>query len=135
MGDSGSVAWNFETKGFIILKSGHMQKAQKYGQDDVYVQLNREEVMMSLMEIEGILDILESDLDGIEGLEVYTEYSDLAKVRDRILELGYVIEEASIIKEPRILKSLSGTDLEKAHDALERIEDHDDVQNVWSDLE
>src|SRR5690606_20234304 len=69
LGESGSVAWNFDTKGLIILKSGHMQKAQKYGQEDIYVPLNREEVMMSLMEIEGILDILESDLDGVEGLE------------------------------------------------------------------
>ena len=135
MGDSGSVAWNFDVKGLIILKAGHMQKAQKYGQDDIYVPLNREEVMMSLMEIEDILDILEVDLDGIEGLEVYTEYNNLAKVRDSIIDLGYVVQEASIIKEPKILKSLSGEELEKAHTALERIEDHDDVQNVWSDLE
>ena len=135
MGDSGSVSWNFDVKGLIILRAGHMQKAQKYGQEDVYVALNREEVMMSLMEIDCILDIIESDLEGVEGLEVYTEYNNLAKVRDAISKLGYVIEDASIIKEPKILKSLKDTELEKAQSALERIEDHDDVQNVWSDLE
>ncbi|PKN03007.1 YebC/PmpR family DNA-binding transcriptional regulator [Candidatus Dojkabacteria bacterium HGW-Dojkabacteria-1] len=134
MGDSGSVSWNFDTKGLIVLRAGHMKKAEKFGQEDTYESENREEVMMSLMEVDGILDIYETELDGMEGLEVYTEYNNLAKVRDSISSLGYVIEDASIIKEPKNLKSLSGTELEKAKDALERLEDNDDVQNVWSDL-
>ena len=134
MGDSGSVSWNFETKGLIVVRSGHMKKGEKYGQDDIYEAEDRESVMMTLMEIDGIVDIFETDLEGIEGLEVYTEYNNLAKVRDSISSLGYVIEDASIIKEPKNLKSLSGTELEKAKDALERLEDNDDVQNVWSDI-
>jgi len=134
MGDSGSVSWNFETKGLIIVKAGHMKKAEKYGQEDTYEGENRDEVMMTLMEIDGIVDIFETDLDGIEGLEVYTEYNNLAKVRDSISALGYVIEDASIIKEPKNLKSLSGSELEKAQSAIERLEDNDDVQNVWSDM-
>jgi len=134
MGDSGSVSWNFETKGLIVVKSGHMKKAEKYGQEDIYEAERRDEVMMTLMEIDGILDIFETDLDGTEGLEVYTEYNNLAKVRDSISSLGYVIEEASIIKEPKNLKILSGSELEKARDAIEKLEDNDDVQNVWSDM-
>jgi YebC/PmpR family DNA-binding regulatory protein len=135
MGESGSVSWNFEPKGLIVIKSGHMQKSAKYGQEDEYIAEDREEVMMVLMELENILDIQEVDIDGVEGLEIYTEYSNLAKVRDEISKLGYVIEEAQIIKEPKMSKKVSEKDLEKAQDALERLEDHDDVQNVWSDLE
>lgn len=134
MGDSGSVSWNFETKGLIVIRSGHMKKAEKFGQEDIYEAENREEVMMILMEIEGIEDIFETDLDGIDGLEIYTEYNNLAKVRDSITKLGYVIEEATIIREAKNLKSLSGSELEKAENAIEEIEDNDDVQNVWSDL-
>ena len=135
MGDSGSVSWNFETKGLVVVKSGHMKKGEKYGQEDIYEAEDRENVMMTLMEIDGILDIYETDLDGIEGLEVYTEYNNLAKVRDSISSLGYVIEDASIIKEPKNLKSLSESELEKAQIAIEKLEDNDDVQNVWSDIE
>lgn len=135
MGDSGSVSWNFDTKGLIVIKSGHMKEAQKYGQESEYVALDREEVMMSLMEVDGILDISEVDIDGVEGLEIYTQYNDLARVRDEISKLGYVVVEAEIIKEAKMYKKLEGSELEKAKDALERLEDNDDVQNVWSDLE
>jgi YebC/PmpR family DNA-binding regulatory protein len=135
MGDEGSVSWNFDTKGLVIVKAGHMQKSEKYGQEDIFVPDNREEVMMNIMEIDDIMDIQEVDLDGVEGLEIYTKYNDLAKVRDAISKLGYVLDEATIIKEPKMFKTLTDTQLEKAKSALESFEDHDDVQNVWSDLE
>ncbi|HBB64471.1 hypothetical protein A3K02_00225 [candidate division WS6 bacterium RIFOXYD1_FULL_33_8] len=134
LGDSGSVSWNFETKGYIAVKCGHMQKSEKYGQEDIFVAESRDEVTMALMDIEGVLDINEIDIDGIEGLEIYTNYNTLSKVRDSILKLGYVVEEAEIIKEPKMTKELSGEKLEKAQSALETLDDHDDVQSVWSDL-
>jgi len=87
------------------------------------------------MDIKGVEDIKEVDLDGIEGIEVYTKFTDLAHVRDEIEKLGYVIEEADIIKEPKVTKQLSGNDFVKAQEGLERLDDHDDVQNVWSNLE
>lgn len=135
MGDTGSVSWNFDVKGLILVKSGHMQEIEKFGAEDVFVADDREKVMMELMDIEGIEDIKEIDLDGIEGLEIYTQFTDLARVRNKISELGYLIEEADIVKEPKITKPLSGKEFEKIQDALERIDDHDDVQSVWSDLE
>jgi YebC/PmpR family DNA-binding regulatory protein len=134
MGDSGSVSWNFDAKGLIVVKSGHMQKSKKYGQDDEYVKEIREDVMMKIMDIEGIEDIQEISLNGAEGLEVFTDYAQLTRVRDDISELGYVVEQADIVKEPKIMKKLPKEILEKAKNALERIEDYDDVQNVWSDL-
>lgn len=112
-----------------------MEKTEKFGAEDEYVKENRDEVMIKLMDIEGVEDIKEVDLDGVEGVEVYTQFSDLAKVRDSISDLGYVIEEADIIKEPKVTKSLSESDLEKVQNGLEKLDDHDDVQNVWSNLE
>jgi len=135
LAENGSVSWNFDTKGLIILRSGHMEKAEKFGAEDKYVKENREEVMMKLMDIEGVQDMKEVDLDGVEGIEVYTKFTDLAHVRDEIAKLGYVIEEADIIKEPKVTKQLSGNDFVKAQEGLERLDDHDDVQNVWSNLE
>jgi len=135
LGESGSVSWNFDIRGYIVLRSGHMEKAQKYGADDKYVPEDREEVMMNIIDIEGVDDIKEIDLDGVEGVEVYTSYSSLIQVRDAISKMGYVIEEAEIVKEAKIKKNLSGKDLEKIEAALERIEEMDDVQNIWTDLE
>jgi transcriptional/translational regulatory protein YebC/TACO1 len=90
---------------------------------------------MKLMDIKGVEDIKEVDLDGIEGIEVYTKFTDLAHVRDEIEKLGYVIEEADIIKEPKVTKQLSGSDFVRAQEGLEKLDDHNDVQNVWSNLE
>ena len=134
MGESGSVGWNFEIKGYIVIKCGHMQESEKFGGEDIYVEDDVEEVMLKIMEIEGVLDIEEIDLDGVKGLEIYTEYSSLASVRDRISELGYVLVEAELIKEAKTLKELTGEELKKVKDSIERIEDNDDVQSVWSNL-
>ena len=135
MGDSGSVSWNFDTRGYILLKTGHMVKSEKYGEDDKYVKDDRECVMMELMDIDGIEDIKEIDIDGVEGLEIYTPYTSLTKVRDSISKLGYVVIEAEIVKEPKMKKELSEKELERVENAIEKIEENDDVQNVWSDIE
>jgi len=135
MGEEGSVAWNFDLKGLILIKCGHMEKAEKFGGDDKFVKDDTEEVMLKIMEIEGVLDIQETDLNGTSGLEIYTDYRDWGKVRDEINKLGYVVKEAGIIKEAKTFKKLDGKELEKAQAALETLEDNDDVQEVWSNLE
>jgi YebC/PmpR family DNA-binding regulatory protein len=135
MGTEGSVSWNFDIKGLIVIKCGHMEKAEKYGDDDKFVKDDVEEVMLNIMEIEGVLDIDEVDLNGTKGLEIYTGYRDWGKVRDEVSKLGYVLKEAGIVKEAKTLKELKGEELEKAREVLERLEEHDDVQEVWSNLE
>jgi len=130
MGESGSVSWNFDIKGLVIIKCGHMEKSEKFGEGDKFVEDDLEEVMLNIMEIDGVLDIQDADIEGVKGLEVYTEYSKLASVRDSISELGYVLVEAEIIKEAKMLKELDEKELEKAREGIERIEDNDDVQRV-----
>lgn len=134
MGTEGSVGWNFDVKGLIVIKAGHMEKADKFGEDDKFVEDDVEEVMLNIMEIDGILDIQEIDLDGSKGLEIYTEYGVWGRVRDEVAKLSYVLKDAGIIKEAKTIKNLEGEDLEKAKKALETLEEHDDVQEVWSNL-
>jgi YebC/PmpR family DNA-binding regulatory protein len=134
MGTEGSVSWNFDIKGYILVKCGHMEKAKKYGEDDVFVPEDVEEVMLKIMELEGVLDIQEVDLNGVKGLEIYTEYDKLMSVRDGIDKMNYIIKEAELIKEAKIKKELKEGELEKVEKALEKLEDNDDVQSVWSDL-
>ena len=135
MGDSGSVSWNFDTKGYLEILCGHMEKSPKYGESDIYVEDNPEEVELAVMDLHGVLDIHDFQEDGKNGLAIYTEYDSFGAVRDAINDLGYVLQEAELIKEAKMLKKLNGTELEKANEAIERLEENDDVQNVWSDLE
>lgn len=135
IGDSGSVSWNFETKGYIEILSGHMEKSPKFGEPDIFVAEDQEEVMLAIMDLEGVLDIEETDVDGKKGFAIYTKYDSLGDIRDRLEKMNLVIKEAELIKEANIKKSLSNTELERATSALEKLEENDDVQNVWSDLE
>lgn len=134
LGDNGSVSWNFETKGLVVLKAGHMEKAEKYGDDDIFISEDMEEVMMKIIDLEGVVDMEEIDIDGDKGLEIYTEYSKMASVRDSVAEFGYVLKEASLIKEAKIEKTLVAPDLDRARTAIEKLEDYTDTQDVWTDL-
>lgn len=135
LGDPNSVSWNFDVKGKIDVKAGHTEKAEKYGEDDKFVEDDRDQVMMELMDISGILDIREIDMDGVKGVEVITEFKDMARVRDEIgKKLPYVIDDAYIIKIAKNKKKLEGEELEKVQRVLEKFESYDDVQSVWSDL-
>jgi YebC/PmpR family DNA-binding regulatory protein len=136
LGESGSVSWNFDVKGKIDVKAGHKEESEKYGGEDKFIKDDVDQVMMDLMDIDGILDIREKDIDGVAGVEVITEFKDMTKVRDSIAnDLPYVIDDASIIKIAKNKKKLEGDALERVEKVIERFEDRDDVQNVWSDLE
>jgi YebC/PmpR family DNA-binding regulatory protein len=132
LAEAGAVSWNFDVKGYINVKPGKMHKSEKYGEEDYYVEENKDEVTMALMDIEGIKDIQ----DGEEAsLDVYTDFKDLAKVRDAITNLGFVVTKAQIAKLPKLTKKLEGEEYEKAINALEQIEEYDDVQYIWTDLD
>jgi len=136
LGEAGSVSWNFDIKGEIDVRSGHKEKAEKYGDDDKFVEDDRDQVMMELIDIEGILDIREKDIDGLKGVEVFTEFKDMARVRDEIgKKLPYIIDNAYIIKIAKNKKKLEGEALEKVEKAIEKFEERDDVQDVWTDLD
>lgn len=135
MGDAGSVMWNFETKGYFEILCGHMQKSAKFGDADIYVEDNPEEVELNIMDLPGVLDIHEYEEDGKMALAIYSGYDSFGAVRDGINKLGYVLKEAELVKEANVLKSVTDEEREKVDAAIEKFEDSDDVQNVWSDLE
>jgi YebC/PmpR family DNA-binding regulatory protein len=135
MGDAGSVMWNFETKGYFEILCGHMEKSAKFGDADIYVEDNPEEVELNIMDLPGVLDIHEYEEDGKMALAIYSGYDSFGAVRDGINKLGYVLKEAELVKEANVLKSVTDEEREKVDAAIEKFEDSDDVQNVWSDLE
>ena len=86
IGAQGSVAWQFNTKGQILVERDR---------DDLA------EVMMAAID-SGAEDVRES----AEGLEVYTRIEDLQKTKDVLQKAGAKIAQSEIIKE-----SSQGTDL------------------------
>ena len=85
IGAQGSVAWQFSTKGQILVER----------------DANLDKLELAAIDA-GAQDVRESE----EGLEVYTQVSDLQKIRQTLDEAGAKIARAEIIQE-----SSQGTDL------------------------
>lgn len=115
MGESGSVAWQFDPKGYITLSTAGKD------QDDIF---------------EAALQVGADDIEFSDGIaEVYTEASDLKIVQDAFALRGYKIEDAELIMQPRVLIALDAKETESVMNLIENLEDLDDVTSVYSNLE
>lgn len=115
LGEVNSVAWMFEKKGQILIPGSGVSEDR-------------------LMEIalEAGADDLQSD-DG--DFEVRTAPSVLAAVREALEKAGIVPSEASVVMEPQNVVRLEGKKAQQCLKLLEVLEDQDDVQHVYANLE
>jgi YebC/PmpR family DNA-binding regulatory protein len=111
---SGSVAWQFEQRGVILLEAGG----------------DPEEI--ELMAIDAGAD----DVDATgEQVEVYTKPTDLEAVRRSLESAGVKIESAELAMHPTNTVELDASKARQALRLVELLEDHDDVQRVTANFE
>ena len=106
---SGSTAWQFASKGVIVL-SGADEAAQ-----ELAIELGAED--------------LEFEAD---TLTIYTEASELYTVLEGLQASGYEPDLHQLTKLPQTETALGTADAEKVERFLEALEELDDVQNVYS---
>lgn len=115
MGESGSVGWMFANRGVITINTD--------GKDPDEV---------ALMAIDaGAADVEESD--GV--LEAYTEPQDLKAVEDAVRAQGFDVDEASLRYVASTPVELEQQQTIQVLRLIEKLEDLDDVQQVYSNLE
>jgi len=115
LGTDGSVSYMFKRKGLIVLENA-------YDEDKV------------MEEVLG-LDILDMEI-GEEDITIYTEPDKFLSVKDELDKLGYdkyLVSEVTFIPDNYI--SLDEENTEKAMALIEALEDLDDVQNVYHNLD
>lgn len=110
----GAVSFNFENKGFLLVEKIP----------------NSEEQILQLIDL-GIEDIEETD----DGIEVYVSPEKLGDIRKEIEEKGFNIKEIELYMKPKTYQSLEGNEAKKALDFLEVLDENDDVQSVYSNLD
>ena len=111
----GSVSFNFEQKGFMLVKK----------------TANVEGEMLKLIEA-GVEDIQESD----DGIEVYTAPDKLGVIRKKLEAEGVEIVSTELYLHPKNLLTIAGMDAAKrAMNFLEGLEENEDVQKVFSNLD
>ncbi len=114
LGESGSVAWMFDGVGMLVVDPAGRS----------------EDAMTEAALVDGVVDV-----DFGQPTDVYTEPAALAKVREALRASGVKISDLYLGARAKQKLTLQGEDLTAALNFLETLEDHEDVQRVFSNLE
>ncbi|NOZ71323.1 MAG: YebC/PmpR family DNA-binding transcriptional regulator [Chloroflexi bacterium] len=115
MANAGAVAWQFDRKGQIIVKTEGLDEEELF-----------------LVAVDAGAEDVEWNDDGTA--EIITEATALAAVRDALNENGIAIESAELTMVPKSEIELPPQEAIKVMNLLESLEDLDDVQRVHSNL-
>ena len=116
LGQSGSVSYLFSQKGILLLESERFDEEQLM--EDVFAA--------------GAEDF---DMDG-QICEIETGPNDVHEVSEALTAKGYTVSSAEVEYVPSTRSALSAEeDLKNFALLLEHLEEDDDVQNVWHNLE
>jgi len=115
LGETGSVAWMFDRKGIISLPC----------------QGKSEEELMNIVLENGGEDLQFED----DYFEVQTGLETFEPVRKALVASNISIENASLQWIAKNTVKVSGDDAEKVMKLIEAMEDNDDVQNVYSNVD
>jgi YebC/PmpR family DNA-binding regulatory protein len=115
LGESGSVAWQFDNKGLIALE---------------VKDADPEEIALIAIDA-GADDVRVVDT----FVEVYTGPTDLDRVRRELADAGLTVASAELAMLPKNTTPLDEKVATQALKLLDQIEDLDDVQKVYSNAE
>jgi YebC/PmpR family DNA-binding regulatory protein len=115
LGENGSVSYMFKRKGVIAYS------ADQYSEDQILEQALEA----------GAEDVATQG----EAIEVTTEPEDFETVLETMQAAGFDHESASIAKIPDATVSLDAEGTRKALKLIETLDDHDDVQEVSTNLD
>jgi len=116
LGESGCVGWLFERKGVIIIDKSKVK--------------DEEEFMLDVIDA-GAEDIEEED----DFYEIKVLPSEFMKVKENLEKNDLEIKSGEIAFVPKSTVKLSREDAAKALRLINYLDEHDDVQNVYSNIE
>ncbi len=114
LGESGSVSWMFEKLGMIRASNG---------------QISEDELLEKLIE-HDIKDITKEE----ELFSISCDPKSLETIKQAVKNASLTIESAELEWVAKTPMDLSDDQVEKALQFLEALQDHDDVQNVYTNL-
>ena len=119
MGQSGSVAWMFSKKGSITLS----KTAQKS-------PLTEDDLLNIILDA-GADDMQSDD----ESFAITTSPAAFDAVKKALEDKGIIVEHAALQMVPQNTVKIAGKEAEQTLKLLEALEEHDDVQNVYSNFD
>ncbi len=122
MGEPGSVAWQFASKGYVVVALED--------EDGVALDTDPEEVFMAALD-SGAEDVEISH----DAVEIYTNRADLASVVEGLKQAGFPPSESELTMQPNVTVELGPDEAQSVLSIVENMEDLDDVSHVYHNLE
>jgi YebC/PmpR family DNA-binding regulatory protein len=116
LGETGTVGWMFASRGVVEVDAGRL------GEDDL-----TEKAL-----VDGVIDVRYNDGD---PAEVVTEPTALMAVKDALETSGLHVRSAQLAMEATQTTRPANADAEKVLAFLDALEEHEDVQRVYSNAE
>ena len=115
LGENGSVAWMFDTKGQIILTRDNQDENTLF---------------------EAAIDAGAEDFEAVHDVFIITTNpADIMSVRNAIENKGYFVESSKVEMLPKNLHKINDDNSEKAISLLNEIEDHNDIKSIYTNFE
>ena len=116
LGEAGCVGWLFERKGIILVDKKDVKDEEAF-----------------------MLDVIDSGAEDIEEdsgtYEIKVLPHDLMKVKQNLENNNVAVKSSEIMYVPKSTLTVSKKDAEKVFKLINILDDHDDVQNVYSNVE
>lgn len=122
LGEPNSVAWQFTSKGYFLF---NLQDDE--GDDR---GLDPDDIFMAALD-SGAEDVIV----GEDAVEVYTERNDFAQVSQALEEAGLNPDESQLTMQPNMSVELGVDEATSVLNLIEALEELDDVNNVYHNLE
>lgn len=114
LGQPGSVGFLFDQVGELVVDVEDSDTA-----------------MLEVMDLEGVVDVEEDD----GSIVVYSDPKAFKVVQDGLEEKGFKVKEGTLVMKPKDGMSLDEEDVEKVAEFIDKLEDNDDVQRVFVNVE
>jgi YebC/PmpR family DNA-binding regulatory protein len=117
LGESGCVAWMFKRAGFMSISKEELA-------------MDEEELMLAALDL-GADDVREEE----ESFEIITSPESFMEVKEGLESQGIKLEDADIVMLPENTVEINDVDTAaKIIKLVDLLEDHDDVQNVYTNM-
>jgi YebC/PmpR family DNA-binding regulatory protein len=115
LGETNSVAWMFEKKGYIVIEKS---------------KADEEKLMTAVLDA-GADDLQDDD----DNWEVLSAPEAFPAVNEAVKSLGIEPATAQVSMIPQNYVKLEGKPAQQMVRLMEALDDHDDVQHVWSNAD
>jgi YebC/PmpR family DNA-binding regulatory protein len=132
MAEPGSVSWQFERKGVILVaKSPGAGNSDAPKSDGPKSDVTEDDLMLTALDA-GAEDITEAG----DHWQVIAPPGELPAVRAAIDDAGMAVDSAELTMLPSSTVALENeSDAKKVLHLIDLLEDHDDVQNVYANFD